>query len=61
MEIERIKLIIDLTRAKIDILTMKSDEYVWFSYLDSTGRKSLLDALRYIDSQIRLLNDPPNQ
>ena len=54
MDIEKIKLIVDLTKAKVDILKIKSDDYNWYGMDDET-RKQLLDTLEEINKQLKSL------
>ena len=55
MDIEKIKLIVDLTKAKVDILKIKSDDYKWYGCMDDETRKQLLDTLEEINKQLKSL------
>lgn len=52
MEIYKIKLIVDLTKAKIDILKLKADDYTWQCHIDEDTKKQLLEVLKQIDCQL---------
>ena len=55
MNIEKIKLLVDLTKAKIDILKLKADDYTWACHVDEVTKSHLLDALKDIDELISKL------
>lgn len=51
---DRIKLVVDLTLAKAQILRLKADDYQWNCHVDETTRAQLLDTVVEIDA---MLND----
>ncbi len=57
MDIEQIKLIVDLTMAKVEILKLKADSYTW-SYVDVETKATLEKTLVSIDSQLSALHQP---
>ena len=54
-DIEKIKLIVDLTKAKLDILKLKADNYNWLVHIDEATRDKLLVTLIDIDKQLEEL------
>ena len=57
MQIEKIKLIVDLTRAKVDILKLKADDYNWQCHIDTETKEQLLNTLEEIDKQLKSLSE----
>ena len=55
MDIDKIKLIVDLTMAKVSILKMKADDYEWACHVDKDTKEQLLMALTDIDIQLAQL------
>lgn len=55
MDIDTIKLIVDLTMAKIDILKLKADAYNWQCHTDADTKEKLLEALESIDEILATL------
>lgn len=51
-KIEDIKLIVDLTLAKVEILKLKADDYTWQCYMEDSAKEGLLSALEDIDALI---------
>ena len=56
-DIEKIKLVVDLTLAKVEILRLKADDYNWQCNINEEGRKQLLSALDDIDALLTTLDD----
>ena len=52
MNIEKIKLLVDLTKAKVDILKLKADDYTWACHIDEATKTQLLNTLKDIDKLI---------
>ena len=52
MDSEKIKLIVELTKAKVDILKMKADDYTWACHIDDDTKKKLMDMLVVIDENL---------
>lgn len=52
MNIEKIKLLVDLTKAKVDILKLKADDYTWACHVDEATKTQLLNTLKDIDKLI---------
>lgn len=46
---EEVKLIVDLTLAKVEILKLKADDYAWQCHVDEETKKQLLDTLDEIN------------
>ena len=57
MDIDKIKLIVDLTMAKVSILKIKADAYEWACHVNEDTREQLLMTLTDIDSQLAQLRD----
>lgn len=49
MNIDNIKLIVELTKAKVDILRLKSDDYTWQCFINEESKEQLLNILEEID------------
>lgn len=47
--IENIKLIVELTKCKVDILKLKADSYEWSCFVDENTRQKLLKTVDDID------------
>ena len=54
-DIDKIKLIVDLTLAKVEILKLKGDNYAWQCHTDKKAREQLLEALEDIDELLATL------
>jgi len=52
MKLKNIKLIVELTKAKIEILKLKADDYTWQCHVDSNTKDMLEKTLKDIDVQI---------
>ena len=52
MNIEKIKLLVDLTKAKVDILKLKADDYTWACHIKKKKKTQLLNTLKDIDKLI---------
>lgn len=55
MNIEKIKLIVDLTMAKVEILRLKADAYQWACFVDAETQEQLLATKDEIDRQLKEL------
>ncbi len=61
MDIDKIKLVVDLTKAKLDILKLKADHYSWTCHVDGDTKQQLINLKDDIDIQLReLRNDKSN-
>ena len=40
-ELDKIKILVDLTLAKVDILKLKADDYAWACHVDDNTKKQL--------------------
>ena len=56
-EIARLKAIADLTVAKVDILKLKADDYLWYLATRNGSGENLLKAIEDIDNAIERLTD----
>ena len=52
MDIETIKIVVDLTKAKVDILRLKADDYTWACHVDADTKAQLEATLMDINSQL---------
>lgn len=57
--IEKIKLIVDLTIAKVDILKLKADPYNWHSFVDADTKRQLEKTLDDINDNIMIVASLP--
>lgn len=57
MNLDKIKIITDLTLAKVSILKLKADEYTWNCFVNEVTKKQLLDILIDIDKQLLEINN----
>lgn len=54
-ETEKIKLIVDLTLAKVSILELKADDYKWQVFVDKDTQEKLLKTVSDIDFILKSL------
>lgn len=52
MDIEKIKIIVELTKAKVDILKLKADDYTWACHVDKDTKDQLEETLIDINEQL---------
>lgn len=55
MDIGKAKLIVDLTLAKVEILKLKADDYMWGCHVDADTKAQLEEALTSINEQLQQL------
>jgi hypothetical protein len=58
-DINRIKLIVDLTTARVEILKLRADDYTWQCHIDEQTRNQLMQTLGEIDGQLAELRAKP--
>ncbi len=57
MEVEHIKLLVELMQTRISILRLKSDDYAWTCYVDDKTKHDFERSLDQIDELIKELRN----
>ena len=52
MNVEKAKLIVELTKAKVDILKLKADSYTWSCHVDGNTQSQLMATLDEINATL---------
>ena len=60
MEKENIKTIVELVKAKVEILKLKADDYTWQCYVDNKTKEQLENTLKEIDIYLSELRQEQN-
>jgi len=60
MEKENIKTIVELVKAKVEILKLKADDYTWQCYVDDKTKEQLENTLKEIDIYLSELRQEQN-
>ena len=53
--LDKIKLLVDLTKTKVDILKLKADDYTWSCHVDKNTKEILEKTLIEINEILELL------
>lgn len=57
MDIVKIKLVVELTKAKVDILKLKADSYQWSCFVDEDTKTVINETLMDIDEHLICLRN----